>query len=213
MLEDEKEKKKSNLPVIITCIVTAICFTIVGFTIRGLMVANSKQEVKEEVEEDKKEEETTTKSEIPYSDKLVYSTYGDVLNIYLLDDGYVYYKTSASRFAGINVCSTKEEYCKTNPTYNNDMNKIEGLENIKRLKYVSNLAASDESFVLYAIANDGDVYKVEGSKATKTDYTNVDDLTYVDYDESYYEFSTLDGKTLKQEVKGGGVVTKEKVEE
>ena len=92
------------------------------------------------------------------------------------------------------------------------MNKIEGLENIKRLKFVTDLNASDERFVLYAIAKDGDVYKVDGSKVEKTELKNIDDLTYVDYDESYYEFSTLDGKTIKEEAKSNGLVTK-KVEE
>ena len=215
MLEDEKEpKKNSKVLVIITFIVIGLTFFVSGYNVKGIIDNFSKpkeEEKKEEKEEKKEETVTPVKDDVPYTDKVVYSTYGGGLTMYLIDNGSVYYKTSASLFAGLNVCPSKEEYCKGNPTYNNDMNKIDGLEGIKRLKYVVDLAASDERFTLFAISEEGSVYRVDGSKVTKLEYSDIKDLVNVSMSESTYEFSTNKGETIKYQVKGGGAI--EKVEE
>jgi hypothetical protein len=201
--EKNENKKSSKVLVIVTFITIGLTFFISGYNVRGMFNDNKEETVKkEEKEEEKKEEptESTVSSDVPYSDKVVYGSYGDIFTLYLIDNGSVYYKTSASRFAGLNVCPTKEEYCKSNTSYNNDMVKISDIENVKRLKYVSDLDASDERFIVYAITNNGEVYTISGSTATKTDLTNIDNLMYVDYDEKYYEFTTKDGKTIKKNI-------------
>jgi hypothetical protein len=86
------------------------------------------------------------------------------------------------------------------------MNKIEGIPDVKRLKYVSDLGASDERFIVYAITENGDVYTISGSKVTKTNLENIEDLTYVSNINSYYEFSTKDGKTIKEQVNGSSTI-------
>ncbi len=208
MLEEENKKKNSKtILTIIGIIITAIAFCLGGLVI-GMNISNNKREqVKCKEEESTEEVEIIEKKDdISYKDKVVYGNYGDIFILYAIDNGDVYYKTSASRFAGLNVCPSEEDYCKTNPTYNNDMNKIEGITDVKRLKYVSDLGASDERFIVYAITENGDVYTISGSKVTKTNLENIEDLTYVSNINSYYEFSTKDGKTIKEQVNGSSTI-------
>lgn len=202
--EIQPEKKNSNIGIIITFIVIALTFCVSGYSIRGMVDDMTKSDKKEDTKEEAKEPDNgtaqqTTTDDVPYSDKVVYSTYADIFTIYMLDNGNVYYQTSASRFAGLNVCPSKEEYCKGNPTYNNDMTKVEGVENVKRIKMTVDLGATDESFKYFAITTNGDVYTIDKHTATKTELTNVDDLVNVNMNENdkYYEFQTKDGKTVK----------------
>ena len=206
--EIQPEKKKGNIGIVITFIVIAFTFCVSGYSIRGMVDDftkdnNKKEEQKEEPKEPTTSDETKEKENIPYSDKAVFSTYGDMFVIYMVSDGNLYYQTSASKFAGLNVCPSKEEYCKTNSTYNNDMTKVDGIENVKRVKMTVDLGATDERFKYFAITNNGDVYVVNNHTAEKTDLTNVEDLVNINSGENdtYYEFQTKDGKTVKLDVK------------
>ena len=212
--EIQPEKKKGNIGIIITFIVIALTFCVSGYSIRGMVEDLSKDKEKTGEKDNAvtdcitvdPDDPALQKEVIPYSDKVVYSTYGDVFTIYMLDNGTVYYQTSASKFAGLNVCPSKEEYCKGNPTYNNDMIKVDGdgIENVKRIKMVVDINASDESFVYYAITNAGEVFKLDKHTAVKTDIKNAGDLVNVSMgpDTAYYEFTTMDGgSTFKVEAK------------
>ena len=206
--EIQPEKKKGNIGIVITFIVIAFTFCVSGYSIRGMVDDftkdnNKKEEQKEEPKEPTTSDETKENDNIPYSDKVVFSTYGDMFVIYMVNDGNLYYQTSASKFAGLNVCPSKEAYCKFNPTYNNDMTKVDGIENVKRVKMTIDLEASDERFKYFAITNDGNVYIVNNHTADKTNLTNVEDLVNISSGESdnYYEFQTKDGKTIKLDAK------------
>ena len=69
------------------------------------------------------------------------------------------------------IIDNSDGYCKGNSMYSTKAEKIEGLENVKRLKLLNRPMATDESFVVYAITEEGNIYSIEsttnGVKVTK----------------------------------------------
>ena len=191
-MEEEKlpyKKKNNGVGLLLTFAFLSFMLFLAGFTVRDVFFSDNKS-----TNDDNKEEKKEVKDSIPYTDKEVFSTYGGIYTLYIIDDeGDLYYKSSNEYFAGLNLCPSAVDYCNANENYNNELEKVSGISKVKRIKYVLDIAASDERFKLFAIDETGDVYTVESKTAKKViegqKITNMNGFSVTNH---YYSFATND---------------------
>ena len=203
---EKKDKNKTAL-ILIVIVLIAVSFCC-GYFISAM---SNKKDVNENAPTDKTENsensKETNKEIIKVTDQYVINTFGDVLRYYIVSNGKVYYKISKESFAGLNVCPKDKEYCKYNSTYNNEVTEISDISDAKRIKMVSDIHSSDESFIYFVIA-ENKVYKFSETMDKNMNYTGVkvtlieelsnkDIVDLVNYTDDKYIFITSDNKQIE----------------
>ncbi len=217
-MEEKKGEKKgilnntkhvSGKPLRIWLIVMIIIFMLFTFGIGMYFGAelgpkkNKKSSNSVSVEE--KKVETKEESVVPVMD-----TFGFVHgSLYFIYDGDLYYYNvidlDETNKWGYDVFSlthsgclydNSSQYCQGNPPYDNKAQKIDGISNVKRIKVFNRVCATDESFDVFAIAEDGNVYKLDNGVAVKfLGENDVEDMiVYGDMDG--YEVILKNGKHM-----------------
>ena len=220
MEENTVEKKSGGkgLGIIISLILICAAFAGGYFTNQFMNKDSGKSSSSEEKKEEKKEEtkedstkeetkeDTANKESIPIMDNYIFS-HG---KLYIINDGNVYV------YNGINDELTKKygydvynlthsgciydsstDYCKGNPGYSIKATKIDGLSNVVKLKLYNRVGASDESFTVYAITEDGNVYSISTYNDSVSEFLadkNVKDMLAQNGDS--YEILLKDGKHM-----------------
>ena len=95
--------------------------------------------------------------------------------VYFIADGYAYYLQADLLDDGRWFLLThsdclrdgNSDYCKGNPVYGRKAVKVEGVDSVLRLKLTHKPGATDESFATFAIDATGNIYQLNGNKATK----------------------------------------------
>ena len=192
-MEEEKlpyKNKNNGLGLIFTFVFLSFCLFTAGYNVRGWLDSGS--ESNNGNNKDTKEE--TSKSTISYTDQVVFSTYGGENLIYVIDDdGELNYGTTNEYIAGLNLCPSAVDYCNGNPKYSNKLDSVSGVSDVKKIKYVIDIAASDERFKLFAIDKNGDVYLVEKTNAKKIiEGQKITDMIGLSVTNHYYSFKTVD---------------------
>ncbi len=91
----------------------------------------------------------------------------------VLDNGERYFLLTHSGCLADNTT----DYCKGNPVYGKTAVKVSGEAKVARVKTYNTKGATDESFSVYAILEDGSVYLIDKTTATKVEeLANVDDM-------------------------------------
>ena len=189
------KKKNNNISMILSFVFISICLFISGYNVKGYLDSDkiTKEEHDKLLEIEKKKIIDSRESN-SYTERVVFSTYGEDNILYLVDDdGNLYYKNNAEHIAGLNLCPTAVDYCNANSKYTNEMTKITGIEKVKKIRYVLDIAASDERFKLFAITENGDVYTVDNVNVKKViEGQKITDLNNFSVTNHYYSFTTED---------------------
>ncbi len=184
----ENEKKKSSKILLLAFLLLIIFCFLGGYFLGASRKETSKESCKKEEKEEKKEEEPK-EDVIPLKDRFVINSYGYELYFYIIDNGSLYYMYGDLSDSVRDIILTHSgclsnntgEYCKGNPEYSKEAVKIETLENVRRVKLFNAPGATDESFAVFAITEDGNVYMVNKEKASiYKDTKNVDDMIFKD---------------------------------
>ena len=158
------EKKSSAGVIVLIVVLLLVSLSLVGFIIYDKVL--NKEEIKnvENKIEDKKDEEEDNK--IDLKDKVAYAldkTYDSTsteklrLQIFLLEDGYLYYKIKF-----IPITENIYEYTMDLPTNSEEEPKLQKytkLKNIKRIKGTNTISTSVD-FNILAITEEGKVYSI-----------------------------------------------------
>ena len=112
-------------------------------------------------------------------------------------------------FAGLGFCPKERDYCKDNPTYNNNLSEIKEIANAKLIKLVPGVNASDESFINFVFTSDYKVYTIRETIDMDLKYgpprvelfnedKEIVDIIDFDSDGKNYTFELKDGSTYKK---------------
>lgn len=158
--------------------------------------------------EEKKKEIFNTKSDVPIMDSFVFIqeklfiiNNGDVYSYEVTDEKLTnkYDSTIFSLTHSGCLYDNSSDYCKGNPIYYKTATKIDGLSNVKRLKIYNRAYATDESFDIFAITEDGNVYEINPYKSSdnvKAFLSNNDVEDMIGDGQSGYEFVLKNGKHM-----------------
>ncbi len=209
--QPKKEKSKNgilNIIVIAALIITAFFG---GFAVKGMLKEDDKKDKKEET--NKTEEKIDNgnveeKSDIPIMDSFVFVheklfiiNNGDVYEYNITDkeltDKYKYTVFSLTHSGCL--YDNSGNYCQGNPGYSKKANKIEGLSNIVKLKLYNRPYASDESFSVFAISKEGNVYEInpDAKEISFKEFLNNNDVVdMIGQEQGSYEIVLKNGKHM-----------------
>jgi len=179
-----EENKKRNVLIIIVAIIGMLLAFGCGYVLSVSLTPASKCKVAPK--EEKKEESKEEKKDIPVRDTFAINLMSGY--VYVLNNGELYYLEpdllddgGISRYFLLThsgcLADNSSEYCKTNPIYSKEAVKVNVEGSVTRVKTFNKKGATDESFSVYAILEDGSVYLIRKTTATKVDgLENVDDM-------------------------------------
>ncbi len=185
-----EENKKRNVLIIIVAIIGMLLAFGCGYVLSVSLTPATKCKDAPQTEEKKEEEKPTEtdeeKKEVPVRDTFAINLMSGY--VYVLNNGELYYLEpdllddgGISRYFLLThsgcLADNSSDYCKTNPVYSKKAVKVNVEGSVTRVKTFNKKGATDESFSVYAILEDGSVYLINKTTATKVEsLENVDDM-------------------------------------
>ena len=209
-MENNNEKKNNILMYLLGVVLLVVAF-LGGFFLNRAMNSSS------EDKNDKNNNENTNVEKVePKEEKTVIGVMDSFIfehgHLYIINNGDVYkYETIDKELTqkyGENIFSlthskcmidNSDPYCMGNPPYDNKAIKVEGLSNVKRLKLFNKPLASDESFAIYAITEEGNVYSINiyPEVPTVSEFLSNNDVEdMLGTDQSAFEIILKNGKHM-----------------
>lgn len=193
---NEVNQKNKKSPVLLIVIVILIVGAFIGgFLTKGMLSSekeNKEKEKSENVENVEKTENTEKteptenveikeiteiKTNSPVMDNIVVNLYGGGYIYFLLDNDAYYLKADLmedGRFFLLTYAPCLRDnpdedasYCDGNPIYKRKAIKVEGIEDVVKLRLLHRPGATDESFETFAVDKVGNAYIIKDGVATK----------------------------------------------
>ncbi len=201
-MENTKTNSSGQFVILLFAFILVIAAFVGGYFVRDNDVFKTEKKEENEVIETT---ETTSKT-VPTMDQFAINGYGDEIKFYMIDNGSVYYMYG--NYATRDILLTHSsclydgsgDYCKGNPTYTKKATKVEGLSNVVRLKVYNSCFTTGEGFDVFAITEDGNIYRIVANTAMKVfGDNNVDDMLTQTYQDGNYVTEVLlkDGTKTK----------------
>ena len=178
----EEIKKKNNLVTIIISAVLVLVAFVGGYFLSATLNNNEKTKCDAPIEDESKEK---SKDEVKEETKKATSVMDNIV-VNLYDGGYVYFISDSSLYyieadllednrwflLTYAPCLRQDqgidaEYCYGNPVYERKAVKVEGIENVDKVRLLHRPGATDESFETFAIDQTGNAYIINKITATK----------------------------------------------